>query len=468
VSQGGGGEQGGEDPAGEARPYRTPFRSAPDNPWWIAPFLGRVPDVPPARIGMLGVIALAVLFENYDQAMLTAALKQIGESFQVPESELGNLLGRVHLGAVAAFLLVPLADRVGRRRVFLGSLVGLSLATFLSGFAQTLDQLIALQMLSRTFMVTCSATSMVIITEEFPAKHRGWGIGIVGAVGALGYGLGLVLFAAIDVLPYGWRSMYVVGLLPLLFLPRLRRRVTETARFERHRRERRQASVVAGWLRPLASLVRAYPARSLAIGAIGLLASAGQTTGFSFAAFHAQAVHGWSPGLYSLMAIAAGTVGIVGHPWAGRIADRRGRRGVGFALLASFPLLALGFYHGPGWALPFVWIPLVFCLTGTSTIERAVGSELFPTSYRGTASGWLQLAEAVGRFAGLSAVAWWTPSGASNVPMISVVVFASLAAGLVLLLVPETGGRELETVSAERPLGEERTLRGGLPKAPAP
>ena len=95
-------------------------------------------------------------------------------------------------------------------------------------------------------------------------------------------------------------------------------------------------------------------------------------------------------------------------------------------------------------------------------IFSALGSELFPTSYRGTASGWLQLTEAVGRFAGLSVVAWWTPAGASNVPMISVVVFASLAAGLVLLLVPETGGRELEAVSAERP------ARGGLPKAPAP
>ena len=66
------------------------------------------------------------------------------------------------------------------------------------------------------------------------------------------------------------------------------------------------------------------------------------------------------------------------------------------------------------------------------------------------------------RMLGLSVVAWWTPAGASNVPMISVAVFAPLAAGLVLLFLPETGSRELAAVSAERPL-----LRG-LPKAPAP
>ena len=61
--------------AEDEKPYRTPFASAPDNPWWILPLLGRVPAVPPPKIQLLGVIALALLFENYDQAMLTAAAK---------------------------------------------------------------------------------------------------------------------------------------------------------------------------------------------------------------------------------------------------------------------------------------------------------------------------------------------------------------------------------------------------------
>jgi MFS family permease len=149
------------------------------------------------------------------------------------------------------------------------------------------------------------------------------------------------------------------------------------------------------------------------------------------------------------MAIAAGMVGIIGHPWAGRMADASGRRGVGFALLGGFPLLALLFYHGPGWSLPVLWIPLIFALTGASTILRALASELFPTSARGTSSGWLLLWEAVGRSGGLFLVAWGTSDGASNTPMISVVVFASLVAGLIVLLLPETGQRELEEISSE-------------------
>lgn len=438
-----------EGDAASSSPYRTPYRRAPTNPWWIAPFLGRVPDVPPAKVQLLGVVALAMLFESYDQAMLTAALKQIAETFSVAESALGDLLGWVHLGALPAFALVPLADRIGRRRLFLASLVGLSLATFLSAFAQDVEQLIALQMVSRAFMVTCAATAYVIITEELPAAHRGWGIGIVGAIAAGGYGLGLLLFAAIDVLPYGWRAMYLLGITPVLFLGRFRRRVLETRRFQEHRSAREHTGLVSGWLRPLWSLVRAYPSRSVAVGLIGLLASAAQTCGFSFAAYYVQSVHGWAPGQYTVMAVLAGAVGIIGHPWAGRVADRRGRRLVGFLLMASFPLLALGFYHGPGWLLAFFWIPFVFSMTGTSTIERVVATELFPTSYRGTASGWLQLTEALGRASGLFIVAWGTAHGASNVPMIDLVVFASAAAGVVLLLMPETGRLELEDISHE-------------------
>ena len=103
---------------------------------------------------MLGSVALALLFESYDQAMLTAALKQIAESLEVAESDLGSLLGYIRLGAIPAFLLIPFGDAIGRRRMFLISVVGLSLATALSAFAENVIQFVALQMASRTFMVT--------------------------------------------------------------------------------------------------------------------------------------------------------------------------------------------------------------------------------------------------------------------------------------------------------------------------
>jgi MFS family permease len=147
------------EPAGTARPR---------NPWWIPPFLGRVPDIPQPQIRLLGSVGLALLFEQYDQSMLNTALKQIAESFAVGESDLGSMLGYVRLGALPAFLLIPWGDWLGRRRLFLISVIGLSLATVGSAFARDTMEFIALQMIGRAFMVTCSAMAFVIITEEFP------------------------------------------------------------------------------------------------------------------------------------------------------------------------------------------------------------------------------------------------------------------------------------------------------------
>lgn len=422
------------------------------NPAWIPPFLGRVPEaVPDRHVRLLGAVAFAIFFENYDQAMLTQAIKQIAADFGVVESELGNLLGFVRLGAVPAFFLVPLADRIGRRRTFLASVLGMSVATTLSAFSPTMWLFIALQMASRLFMITAAATAFVIVTEEFHTHHRGWGIGIVGAVGTFGVGMSAILFAGIDLLPYGWRAMYLLGIVPALALPMLRRRVTETRRFDAERLARIGTGETdpTEWWRPLSKLARSYPLRTAAVGLIGAASSASTATAYNFSAYFVQQAHGWAPGHYSLMLLAAGTVGILGHPFAGRFADQRGRRTVGFVFYAVFPVLAFGFYVAPGWLLPFLWVPMVFSLTGGMTIARALSTELFPTSFRGTASGFLQLMDTLGSAGGLFLISALTATGASAIPAVRLVVWLSLLASLALLVLPETGRRELEDISGD-------------------
>ncbi len=123
----------GSDAAGSADPGPRPRR-----PWWIPPFLGRMPQGLDDRyVPVVGIVSLAFLFENYDVSMLSAALKQIRESFGLGTSEMSELLAWIRLGAIPAFLLLPLADRLGRRRVFLVAIAGMSVGTFVSGLAQT-------------------------------------------------------------------------------------------------------------------------------------------------------------------------------------------------------------------------------------------------------------------------------------------------------------------------------------------
>lgn len=434
----------------------SPDGSAPGgrNPWWIPPFLGRVPPACAPKLPVLGALALALLFENYDQAMLTQALKHIAEDFGLLEANLGWVLMATRFGSAGAIFLVPLADRFGRRRLFLVSVIGMSASTVGCAFAPGIVEFVALQMAGRFFMVTSSATAFVIVIEEFPAVHRGWGIGILAALGTFGVGLSALVFATIDYLPYTWRSMYLLGFVPLLLLPMFRRQVVETARFERLRDGwaadgAPDLGFAASWWRPLRELFSEHPGRALAVALVAMTSAGGHAVAYNYSAYFVQAEHGWAPAQYSILLLTAGVVGIIGHPYAGRFADARGRRLVGFVLFAAFPLLTAAFYRGPGWLLPFVWVPLVFALTGGSTIARALTMELFPTSRRGTASGMMQLLETMGASGFFAVVSLLTPEGQSSVPIIVAVCFAPVvAAGLVVLL-PETRSRELEEISGE-------------------
>jgi putative MFS transporter len=420
-------------------------------PWWIPPFLGRAPALEPRLLRLLGLVALALFFEQYDMSMLTSALKFIAADLGIAEADLGGYLGAIRLGALPAFLVVPFADRIGRRRVFLACVVGVSLGTFLTAFARGPVDFVVLQMLTRGFILAGSAVAVVIVTEEFPAEHRGWGIGMLGALGSCGHGLGAALFAAIDVLPYGWRALYAIGLCPLLLLPFFRRGIEETGRFTRAVGSAHGLSGHGvGWYRPLIGLARTYPGRAAALALSGGLVAIGEAAVFQFPGYFTQTVHGWSPGQFSAMVILGGGVGIIGHVVAGRLGDRIGRRTVGAIFFGLFPFFAWTFYQGPGgWSIPIAWVLFVFCGTAGDVIVRALSTELFPTSHRGTAAGWLTLVQTLSWAAGLGLVGLGTDAPGDIARMTSLLSATVLVGGLALLLLPETRRRELETISAE-------------------
>lgn len=425
----------------------TPSAARPRRPWWLPPFLGPVPAIERKQLDLLGAVALALLFEEYDLAMLTAALPQIAASLGMAESDFGLYLGIIRLGALPAFALIPLADRIGRRRVFLISLVCTALATVATAFAQDAIWFVVCQMLTRTFFVAGSAISFVMIAEEFPAEHRGWGIGMLGALAATGHGIAMGFFSQIDRLPYGWRFLYAVGIVPLLLVPFFRRRIPETERFLRHREGQSAADVAGFSMRPLLALAREYPARALGIALAGFLPAVGLVSAFQFTGYFTQTVHGWSPGQYAAMVFFGGAIGIGGNIVAGRLADRFGRRAVGFSLLGTFPAFVALFYNGPGWAVPIAWIGFLFGSQGGRVILRALATELFPTSQRASASGVFSILEALGGSLGLFLLYFGSVDQGDFVVLTTSLSFAVLLGACVLLFFPETKQRELEAIS---------------------
>jgi MFS family permease len=292
-------------------------------------------------------------------------------------------------------LVIPYADRIGRRRVFLGTLIGTAFATLLTAFAQTPTHFVLCQMLTRTFFVAGSAIAFVMVAEEFPANHRGWGVGMLGALGASGHGVAMLLFSQIDHLPYGWRTLYLIGVVPLLIFPVFRRHLPETQRFKHHQADGDTDSGSYS-MAPLLGLVREYPARALGVSLSGFVPAVGMVGAFQFTGYFTQTVHGWTPGQYAFMIFCGGALGIGGNIVAGRLSDLFGRRAVGMVLLGSFPFWVALFYNGPSWVVPIAWIGFLFGSSGGRMILRTLATELFPTAQRASASGLFIILEALG------------------------------------------------------------------------
>jgi MFS family permease len=405
------------------------------------------------HLRLLGFVALAMFFENYDLSLLTSVLKFLGEDFNLNAAELGTFAGAIRLGTLPAFFLIPLVDRIGRRRMFLISVVGLSLGAFLTAFSQTATQFVLYQILSRVFIVTASATAFVIVIEEFPAEHRGWGIGMLGAVASLGFGIGALVFAGIHQIPFGWRGLYAIGIIPVFFIPLFRRGVAETGRFRRQRGAELENEgirrALTGALRPILELARTHPKYAIAVVFLGMLATAGHVTSFQLTAYYVLEVHGWAPYQYSLMFFFCGGVGIVGSPLAGRLGDVYGRRLLGLVVLGLFPLAAFTFYMGPAWILPLGWVLMVFMSMASGVVIRALANEVFPTSHRGTGGGLLSSVETLGAAGGLFLYAFLQGLYHNQGLVVSLISLLTVISAAVLILFPETSARELESISAD-------------------
>lgn len=424
----------------------------PRRPLWLPHFLGRLPrGLEDRHVAIVGIVSLAFLFENYDLSMLSAALKQIRESFGLGPAEMTRLLAWIRLGAIPAFLCLPLADRFGRRRVFLVSIAGMSLGTFVSGLAQTPLQFVLAQTVTRAFLVASTATAVVLVAESLPARHRGWGIGILGAIGTVGFGLSALLYAFVEQLPFGWRFLYFVGIAPLLFFGVFRSRVAETEQFQAAQDELpSEGSLIARMTGPMRELVRDHPWRALAVAGIAASVSAATTPAFNLISDFVQTDRDWAPSSYSMMAIFAGALGTIGNPAMGFAADRLGRRPVAVFAFAAFPLAAGAMYFGPDAWVPVVWVPFVFLLTGGNVLMRILTSELFPTTSRNTAMGWETLHETLGAAIGFAAVGYLA-GGTDDLASAAVVVScATLVGAAIVWCLPETAGRELAGTRSSR------------------
>jgi hypothetical protein len=91
---------------------------------------------------------------------------------------------------------------------------------------------------------------------------------------------------------------------------------------------------------------------------------------------------------------------------------------------------------------------MMACGVAVDVLFGALGSELFPTSYRSTASSVHAAVGTVAGSAGLWLESWLYPMAGSHAAAITwMLALVWIAPVVVLLLLPETAGRELEEIS---------------------
>ncbi|MGH7696875.1 MAG: MFS transporter [Gemmatimonadaceae bacterium] len=180
------------------------------------------------------------MLDAMDFLLYVMAIGHLKRYFGFDDATAG-LLGTVTLLASAAggILFGVIADRIGRTRALIGTVLIFSFCSLGAATSQSLLQLMFWRVVLGIGMGGEWASGAVLVSETWPPEHRTKAISIMQSGWALGYIAATLLAALIlDILPLGdnaWRWLFAVGVLPALFTLWIRRRVEEPAAWKQRR-----------------------------------------------------------------------------------------------------------------------------------------------------------------------------------------------------------------------------------------
>jgi predicted MFS family arabinose efflux permease len=269
-------------------------------------------------------------------------------------------------------------------------------------------------------------------------------------VGGLGGGLTLLVYAFVEHLPYGWRSLYVAGGFGLLSVPWLWRSLHETRRFSEHQNQAASGTATGSAWQPLRDILRLHGWRLAAlVGVVGPVTVILEP-GTAFVSKHLQDGLGYSPAQVGLLLAGCGIATPVGNMLAGIVSDRFGRKRVTALVSVLLSVAVALFYNGTETITVALGLVLVFLsLGGLLVLHAALATELFPTALRSTAAGMREAIGTVGASLGLWVLTVLYAATGSHADSITWLLVLTPISALIVLFVPETAGRELEEIAPD-------------------
>jgi MFS family permease len=330
----------------------------------------------------------------------------------------GVLFALFLVGWGMALLWGPVADRFGRVRTLMLTIVCFSLFTLLSAFANNLWTLAALRLLAGIGIGGEWGIGATLISEEWPEERRTMGAGMMHT----GYYFGFFLAALANYFVgsrFGWRWMFVVGGVPALLVILIRRGMTEPERWKARRGPAGRepaAGVSRKWTMRqtfLQIFSPRYRVRTFLNLMYQLVSTIGLWAGSVYvpaAITYLAAKAGHSPfqsarfASYGTGILSIGTIlGALSVPF---IADRLGRRvnqAIFYSLMGAIIVVTFGYvFYLQNDALKWFFVCLFFLGIGGAnyTVYSFWLPEQYETECRASA---LAFAQNVGRFAGAGA-----------------------------------------------------------------
>ncbi len=343
-----------------------------------------------ARRALLAA-SLGWALDAFDTLLYALILPAVMTSLHLTKSSAG-LLGSLTLVAAAAggILLGLAADRYGRTRALMASVLLYAVFTAACGLAWSFASLALFRILLGLGMGGEWATGASLVAETWPGPNRDKALALMQSAFAIGYGLAAVVVFLVQPIA-GWRGVFFVGLLPALLTFWIRRRVPESAAWLKAQRQpgkrsRSRAAFAQLFKRPLLR----YTLALTLMNACCLFA----WWGFNL----------WVPSYLSLP-VARGGIGFAprtvttlivamqigmwfGYISFGYLATALGRRRVYISfLLCAAGLLAIYADVRSPWLLVLLGPCLAFVATGYYSGFAAVTAETYPDAIRSTGQG---------------------------------------------------------------------------------
>jgi MFS family permease len=182
----------------------------------------------PAQRRTLLAAALGWMLDAFDAMLYALVLTHLMRDLGMSKAISGLLYTLTLLASgIGGVLFGVIADRIGRKRALMLSILTYSICSFASGLATSVLMLAVFRFVLGLGMGGEWNTGATLVAETWPTKLRAKAISIVQSSWAIGYALA-ALVAGIVLHYANWRMVFFVGVLPALITLWIQRRVPES------------------------------------------------------------------------------------------------------------------------------------------------------------------------------------------------------------------------------------------------